>query len=518
MAGKNIPNNAVEDLQPVDGRFKLTKAKIKEMYKDDKSIRHNVNRTASDSSTIGTLTDTGLKTTYFSVDSTLEKQRNYSQQAYTFYPVYSNLIDYLSNMYNWRYTFVPSLVKDKGGDYGEIYQLMADVVDGISIETTFPMVLTELFTSGAAYLVTTKNTAAKTITTLKLPYKYCRPSAISQYGTVIYQFDFSYFDSLGLSKEELEQIFEFYPKDMKGQYDAYKKDAKNMQWQMLNPKFAGAVLLNESGFPNRLYSLFGILQYQQYANNELERNGQLLDKIVSHKLPTWQDKLIVDIDEMSELHQSMAKVIAKNNHVRMLSTFGDIQVHSIGEDQSKENKTMENAYNTIYDNSGVNHSLFNGNSVQALNYALTRDKALVWKFVEQLVSFYNVVINNSFNFNGYQCNLSMLPITHYDADKMLLSYKDGATLGVNKLEYIVASGIKQVNLKNKIQLEDFLQLDQLKPLSTSYTQNDNSKKEEDKDDKEETDTKTDLNQESDADPTEENDEEKEVVTDEQNTK
>lgn len=506
MANK-LKDNAVEDLQPVDGRFKLTKAKIREMYKDDKSIRHNVNKTVSDSSTIGSLTDTSLRSGYFNIDATLERQREYSRQAYTFYPVYSNIVDYLSNMYNWRYTFVPSLAKDKGGDYSEAYQLMADVVDGISIETTFPMVLTELFISGAAYLLTTKNTAAKTITTLKLPYKYCRPSAISQYGTVIYQFDFSYFESLGLSNQELEAIFEYYPKEMKGQYDAYKKDTKNLRWQMLNPKFAGAILLNETGFPNRLYSLFGILQYQQYANNELERSGQLLDKIVSHKLPTWQDKLIVDIDEMSELHQSMAKVIAKNNHVRMLSTFGDIEVHSIGEDQSKENKTMENAYNTIYDNSGLNHGLFSGESVKALECALTRDKAFVWKYVEQLVSFYNVVINNSFNFNGYQCNLSMLPITHYDAEKMLLSYKDGATLGVNKLEYIVASGVKQANLKNKFELENFLQLDKLKPLSTSYTQNDNSKKE-----TEEKETSTSETEEA----TEK--EEEEVVTDEQNTK
>jgi hypothetical protein len=506
MANK-LKDNAVEDLQPVDGRFKLTKAKIREMYKDDKSIRHNVNKTVSDSSTVGSLTDTSLRSGYFNIDATLERQREYSRQAYTFYPVYSNIVDYLSNMYNWRYTFVPSLAKDKGGDYSEAYQLMADVVDGISIETTFPMVLTELFTSGAAYLLTTKNTAAKTITTLKLPYKYCRPSAISQYGTVIYQFDFSYFDSLGLSNQELEAIFEYYPKEMKSQYDAYKKDTKNLRWQMLNPKFAGAILLNETGFPNRLYSLFGILQYQQYANNELERSGQLLDKIVSHKLPTWQDKLIVDIDEMSELHQSMAKVIAKNNHVRMLSTFGDIQVHSIGEDQSKENKTMENAYNTIYDNSGLNHGLFSGESVKALECALTRDKAFVWKYVEQLVSFYNVVINNSFNFDGYQCNLSMLPITHYDAEKMLLSYKDGATLGVNKLEYIVASGVKQANLKNKLELENFLQLDQLKPLSTSYTQNDNSKKE--TEEKEASTSETEEVTEK---------EEEEVVTDEQNTK
>lgn len=511
MAGKNIKNDASENLQLADGRFKLTKAKIKEMYKDDKTIRHNVNRTTSDSSDIGNLTTTSLKSNYFNATTTLEQPRLYSKQAYTYYPVYSGIIDYLSNMYCWKYTYIPHLVKDSANaNYAEIYKLMGEVVDGISIETTFPMILTELFTVGAAFLIATKNTSAKTITTLKMPYKYCRPSAISQFGTVIYQFDFSYFDSLGLNKEELELIFEYYPKEMQGQYNEYKKDARNKQWQTLNPKFAAAILLNDTGFPTKLYSLFGILQYQEYANNELERNGQLLDKIVSHKLPTWQDKLVVDIDEMSELHQSMAKVIAKNNHVRMLSTFGDLEVHSIGEDQSKENKTMENAYNAIYDDAGLNHSIFNGETVEAQRYALIRDKSLVWKYVEQLVNYYNLVINNSFSFKGYQCNLTILPITHYDQADMLLNYKEGATLGVNKLEYVVATGVKQVNLQSKLELENFLKLDQLKPLSTSYTQSgDNSqdeKEEEKPENKEEEEKPTNVDTPPEEEAQEENNE------------
>lgn len=56
---------------------------------------------------------------------------------------------------------------------------------------------------------------------------------------------------------------------------------------------------------------------------------------------------------------------------------------------------------------------------------------------------------------------------------MLNFYREGATLGVSKLEYIVATGTKQINIESKIELEQFLKLDQLKPLSTSYTQKDN---------------------------------------------
>ena len=66
---------------------------------------------------------------------------------------------------------------------------------------------------------------------------------------------------------------------------------------------------------------------------------------------------------------------------------------------------------------------------------------------------------------------------------MLDIYREGATLGTTKIEYIVVTGTKQINIKSKIAAEDYLGLDKLKPLSTSYTQKDNSKS--NKDNKEE---------------------------------
>ena len=87
--------------------------------------------------------------------------------------------------------------------------------------------------------------------------------------------------------------------------------------------------------------------------------------------------MVVDIDEMTELHQSMTKVLSNNKNVRLLTTFGDIEVMSIGKDDSKENKTLSNAYDAIYDNLGENHAIFTGESVEALKYGLSRDASIV---------------------------------------------------------------------------------------------------------------------------------------------
>lgn len=49
-------------------------------------------------------------------------------------------------------------------------------------------------------------------------------------------------------------------------------------------------------------------------------------------------------------------------------------------------------------------------------------------------------------------------------------YKDNATLGVGKIDYIIASGTKQRHIQDAFNLESFLDLTQITPMQTSYTQ------------------------------------------------
>ena len=504
VKNKNIKNTNANVQNDQIARFKIVKSKIREMYESDRSIRRNVNQDTSSSVTYNTVTLDNIAGSYYSLTTDLDYQRDLSYQIYTFSPIYANVIDYLSNMFLWRYVYIPRKIKDKGEtDYNEVYNLMGEIVDGITIESTFPAILTDLLTNGAVFLISTKDTSSKSISTISLPYKYCRINAVTQYGTYTFQFDFSYFDNLGLNTEELNIIFDFFPKEIREKYNIYLNDRNNLRWQQLDPKFACAVALNKNGFPTKLNTIFSIKRYDLYQDNELTRNSQLLDKIITHQMPTWEDQLVVSIEEMAELHTSIAKVLQRNSHLRLITSFGKMDLLSIGEDQSKENKVLEDAFNAIYSNLGENHSLFNGDSVQALTNGLKRDISIIWKYVQQLVSYYNIVVNNSFNFQSYQCDLSILPITIYDENDKIAQYKDGATLGVNKLEYIVSTGIKQINLQSKLELEKFLNLEQLKPLSSSYTQKDNSVQE--------IDTNVDGNEEQ-------NKEEQEVEEDENNTK
>ena len=63
-----------------------------------------------------------------------------------------------------------------------------------------------------------------------------------------------------------------------------------------------------------------------------------------------------------------------------------------------------------------------------------------------------------------------MPISTYTYNDDIKVYKDNATLGIGKLDYIIATGIKQKNIQDQFYLESFLQLDQITPMQTSYTQ------------------------------------------------
>ena len=63
-----------------------------------------------------------------------------------------------------------------------------------------------------------------------------------------------------------------------------------------------------------------------------------------------------------------------------------------------------------------------------------------------------------------------MPISTYTYNDDIKVYKENATLGIGKLDYIIASGIKQRNIQDQFYLENFLKLDQITPMQTSYTQ------------------------------------------------
>ena len=416
-----------------------------------------------------------------------------SKELYSLNPIYASVINYLANIFTWQYKVTPHKVFTKSKakarkkvaaqDFGMLYGQMLEIVDGLSIETIFPQLLTRLFITGATYMCTYLNEDSMTINTFLLPEKYCRTVGQTQYGTYIIQFDYTYYTDLGYTEENLNAFLKSWPKEMQKQYRKYTKDQTVWRWQALDPAYSSAVLLNEKGIPTLFYIYGGILDYEKYQDNELERSDNLLRYLVVHTIPHYEDQLIFEVDEVKALHRSLKKIVDNGDKARLITTYGDVHVDKISDDDDSATQVLANAYKAIFNNAGFNASIFTSDSVTALKMALVRDRSFVWKIVQQYLNFYNLSINNFIEFKwdskGYEANIDILPISPYTQDEDVKRYRDNATLGVGKIDYIVASGVKQRHIQDTFDLESFLDLTQITPLQTSYTQTAEDRKEDD---------------------------------------
>lgn len=468
-------------------QFRKDRVKIIEtLYADEPSTARRYNRTVSGGNNMpktAVAVRQLLQDSFSSADNAIKV----SQNLYATNLIYANTIDYLCNMFMWRYKVTPhklygkSKAKDrkpiKEDEYLLNYHLMLEVVDGLSIETKFPALLRNIFVNGAVYFTTMINEESYTVDTLLLPNKYCRKIGETQYGTALIQFDFSYFNDIGLNEAQLKEYFKSFPKEFEKCYRKYQKDS-NLRWQDLDPHVSSGLMLNDYGIPTYLYIYGSILDYEQYQDNELERNENALKYIVVQTMPHYEDKLIFEMDEVKALHQSMKKVIDKGDKARLLTTFGTISVEKLSENDTVENEVLLKAFKAIFNNAGFNSNIFTSDSVTALKYSLIRDRGLVWKYIQALSSFYSIAINNWFDFKSLQADIDILPISSYTYEDDIKIYKENATLGVGKIDYLVASGIKQKNIEDVLDLEERLHLDRITPMQTSYTQTAEDRQEE----------------------------------------
>ena len=404
-----------------------------------------------------------------------------SARLYMINPIYQMIVNYFANFFMYRYKVIPhklitsSRIKKADGTtnkkYSHIYSEMLEVADGLGIETVYPELLTTLYVQGAVYFTTVFDKERFCVSTLILPPHYCKTIAQTQYGTSIIQFRMDYFDGLGFSDQEKldSYIQESFSQEFLDGYKSYKQNEENL-WVTLDPRFSTGVLLNPEGIPGLLYTLGAIGNYEQYQDNELERNGNLLKYLVVQTMPHFQTDLIFTVDEVQDLHNSLRKKIEVDDKARLITTWGEVHVDKVSDTDSSDSDVTEKAFRDIFNNAGLNSTLFTSDSVEALKMSLFRDKSIIYKFIVAITNFYNIVVNNGWDWKSYQADIEILPISNYTYNDDIKVYKDNATLGVNKLDYVIASGTKQKNIQDQLILEDYLSLNDLKPMRTSYTQ------------------------------------------------
>ena len=303
-----------------------------------------------------------------------------SKEAYATQRQYANVIDYLTNMYLWRYYYIPVKKEERRASgnltYSEIYGIMTDVMDGMNVKVTFPNILAKLFTEGEVFLYNIKDEAANTVSTLTLPAEFCTPVMVSQYGTGIYRFKLSYFDSFNLRKEALADLLMLFPKEIVDAYFAYK-DKSGEKEIIIDGRYGAYIQVNEAGTPPFLGVIGSLIDYQDYKKNELQKNSSELDSILVSRIPIYEDRPIFEVPEARSLHTTMAKSLAGNDRLRLLTTFGGVERIPLQDKSSVQNDTIKKAHEAIYYDSGLNTSIFNEKTREGIEASLKRDASYV---------------------------------------------------------------------------------------------------------------------------------------------
>ena len=398
-----------------------------------------------------------------------------SNALYSTNRIYQEVLDYLVDMYYWRTVAVPRQIKKLDGkksskinkeEYMKMYHKMIEIVDGFNISSHFPKILLELFKDGHVYLYATGDPGSKSMNVILLPSEYCQTSVETQHGTTQVMFNFQFFDNLASSQADREKLFTLFPQDFEELYNVYKDT--NQYWLPLNPKFSTALRLNGIGFPTFLSIFYDLIDYKNYKLNELDRNTNALERLVTQEIDL--EKTGIELPEVLDLHDSIAERV-DGNGTTTITSVGKLDVKQLQQEMGQENKALAYAYKGIYDNAGFNYEIFGGDSAESITMSIQRDMKYVWRYVEQLVNFYNLAANNIYNFGDYQLSFRVLPISPYDEKEKLEIYRANATLGVGVVDLIVAAGTKQVDIESTLELEENLNLvSRLMPLQSSHVQ------------------------------------------------
>lgn len=225
--------------KPKDALFSIKRKPVVALYDNivrTKNYLGLTSRSGGDASDLSTFYNGSYLDPYFKkIGNNNLNCIKLSDTLYSTNRVYQNILNYLSNIYYYRYVVIPRQVKkvnanadinqfNRTKQYGEIYQEMVEIVEGLKIETTFPKLLLEIFKNGQIYLYTVGDKKSKTLSTIILPNEKCRSTIMTQYGTRQIEFNFKFFDELTNSEEQKEKLFDVFPSEFKVlYYECYKQ-------------------------------------------------------------------------------------------------------------------------------------------------------------------------------------------------------------------------------------------------------------------------------------------------------
>ena len=345
-------------------------------------------------------------------------------------------------------------------------------VDDMNVPVNFSRITYEILSGGVYYGILRVDTGDG-VTIQDLPVAYCRTRFKNSYNLDIPEFNVQYFERI-TDKELQKEALAAYPAVVRAAYAKWKNGKLLTPWVEILPEYGGMCFYYEDQVPLLISSIPTIIRLSEAENREAKRDENELYKLLIQKMPVDSNgELVFQLEEIYDIHDSIAEMLQSVDTVDVLTTFGDTKLESIQDSSAatQSSDRLEKYQKATYDELGRSSLLFNSDGSSSLPYSIKKDEALMFAFARLYSAWIEYQINLKYAKSNLRFSFTILPTTIYNRETYQSQYFSGAQYGYSKMYAGVALGIKQPNLISLISFEnDFLNMtEKMIPLQSSYT-------------------------------------------------
>lgn len=405
----------------------------------------------------------------------IESLRELSRYYYRTNGEYRNNIDFLARLFLYDTMVIPVFEEGKGSKTQilKAFYSACRFVDNLDLPSTLMRITTEWLKTGIYNGILRQNGEKAVIH--ELPLEYCRTRFKDMNNLNILEFNLRYFDKFITPELKLEML-ETFPEEVQEAYWLWEGSSRKLDSWVDIPSSAGGVCFCFAGdqTPPLISSIPDLKQLKDAVKREEKRDENELYKLLIERMPITSDgELVFQLDEVADIHSSVASMLSDIDTVEVLTTFGETDLESLQETSAATQSAdrIEKYKKNAYDALGRSSIIFNADGSSTLAYAIKKDEALMQSFLNVYETWIRFHLNEKFARTGLTFDFEILPTTVFNRKDLQGSYFSGAQYGYSKMLAGVAMGIKQMDQLALMNFEnEFLDMSsKMIPLQSSYT-------------------------------------------------
>ena len=273
-----------------------------------------------------------------------------------------------------------------------------------------------------------------------------------------------------------EEALKTFPIIIQKEWKRWKSGKYKMSPWVPLPAGVGGICFSFSNDPIPLLvaSIPDLKKLNDALGREEKRDENELYKLLIQRMPVdSKGELVFQLDEVADIHASVAQMLQDVDTVDVLTTFGETDLESLQESSSatqsidRISKYKNNAWAAL----GRGEILFKPENSSTLAYALKKDETLMIGYLNVYETWLKFHLNDRFGRKDMTFDFQILPTTVFNRNELQQSYFRGAQYGYSKMMAGVAMGVKQRDQLSLMNFENEIlgMSDKMIPLQSSYT-------------------------------------------------